>query len=148
MTFSGDTVGDDRIVGYRSYTSHSSSKRGDSRRDGEIHGSRSEDINHFSLFNFLESVDEVGISESRSWTSPYSFHHSGDHGISSGFKSYGDNISGHGYHTIQFYAYNHGGINIYHPRYSKGCAWRKYTSNHPLSFLSKHANTSSYKHAT
>ena len=32
------------------------------------------------------------------------------------FYSYGDNRSGHRSHTSQFYAYNHGGVNISHPR--------------------------------
>ena len=69
------------------------------------------------------------------------------------FYSYGDNRSGHMYHTRQFYAYNHGGLNIYGQQfssrsYSKGCSWIKYTSKSSLLLLSKHGNTPSSKHAT
>ena len=70
-----------------------------------------------SLFNAVQIADGVGISVSWYRTSPSPSHHSGDHGRSSGFYSYGDNRSGHMYHTSQFSAYNHGGINISHPRF-------------------------------
>ena len=118
LTFIGDTVGGDRRVGYRPQTSQYSSRRGDSRGDSEIQGIRSEEINHSSLLNFGDTVDEVGISGFRSWTSPPPSHNLGDHDRSSDFYSYGDNISWHRSHTSQFSAYNHGALIISHPRSS------------------------------
>ena len=117
LTFSrynGDGYG--RVV-YKSHTNQYYSQRGYIRGDGERHGSRSEDINHLYLFNVEENVDGIGRSGSWSRTRPSTSHNSGDHGRSSGFNSYGDNRSEHRYHTIQFSAYNNGGINIYHPRF-------------------------------
>ena len=52
-------------------------------------------------------------------TSHFPSHNSGDHGRSSVFNSYGDIRSGHRMHTIQFYAYNRGGLNIHHPRFTQ-----------------------------
>ena len=87
VDFTGVTVGGDKIVGYMSYTSHSSSQIGDSRGDSARHGSRSEEINQSSLFNVGVSDGGVGIILSRSWTRPSPSHHSVDHGRSSGFYS-------------------------------------------------------------
>ena len=53
----------------------------------------------------------------RSRTGPSPSHHSGDHGRSSNFYSYGDNRSGDRSHTSQFSAYDHVGLNISHPRF-------------------------------
>ena len=102
-----------------SYTSHSSSQIGDSRGDSARHGSRSEEINQSSLFNVGVSDGGVGIILSRSWTRPSPSHHSVDHGRSSGFYSYDDNRIGSWSHTSQFSTYNHGGLNICHPRFPR-----------------------------
>ena len=59
---SGDTVVGDGIVGYRSQTSQSSYRRRDSRGDSSGQGIMTEEINHSSLFNFLEAVNGVGKS--------------------------------------------------------------------------------------
>ena len=80
LTFYVDTIGGDGRVGYRSYTIHSSSQIGDSRDDSARHASRTEDINHSSLFKVGESFDGVQRSGSRSWTILYPNHHSYDHG--------------------------------------------------------------------
>ena len=85
FTFSGDTVGVDGRVVYRSHTSHSSPQIVDSRGYISIHRSKTEEINHPSLFNVGESVGGFGKSGLRSRTSPSPSHNSGDHGISSGF---------------------------------------------------------------
>ena len=45
-----------------------------------------EDINHYSLFNAVETVDGVGRSGFRPQTSPSPSHHSGDNGRSSDFR--------------------------------------------------------------
>ena len=112
-----DTVGGNGRVIYRSQTGHSYSQIGDSRGYGARHGSITEEVNQYSLLNLGESVDGDGRSGSRYWTGLSPSHHSGDHSISSDFYSYGDNISGHRHHLIQFSAYNHGGLNIAHPRF-------------------------------
>ena len=117
LTSPVDTVGVHVRVGYRSQTIHYCSQRGDSMGDGEIHGIGSEEINHPSLFNVVESVDGNGRIGSGSHTCPSTSHHSGDIGISSGFYSYCDNRRGNRYHTSQFSAYHHGGINISYPRF-------------------------------
>ena len=117
-------------------TIHSSSQRGDSRVDGAICEIRYEDINHYSLFNYGESVDGDGISGYRYHTRPYTSHHSGDIGISSGFYGYGNDISGHRYQTRHFFSYNHGGLNIAHPIFSqeyipRGVQGENQHKNHP-----------------
>ena len=117
LTLPGDNVGGDGRVRYRSHISHYYPQIVDIRGYGAIHGSRSEEINHSSLFNVGESVDGVGRSGYRYRTSPSPSHHSGDHGRSSGFNSYGDKRSGHMYHTSKFYVYNRVGLKISHPRF-------------------------------
>ena len=114
LTFSVDTVGGDGIVGYMFYTKHSSSQIGGGRGDSTIKGSSTEDINHYSLFNVGKIIDGIGRSGYISWTIPSTSHHSGDHGISSDFYSYGDNRSGNRSHNSQFSEYNHIVINISH----------------------------------
>ena len=116
VDFPGDSVGGDGRLGYRSQSRHSYSRKGDSRGDGAIHGSRSEDINYSSLFNVGESFYGIGRSGSKSHTSPSSSHNSGYHGRLYSFNSYGYNRSGHMSHTIQFSAYNHGGLKRSHPK--------------------------------
>ena len=73
------------IVGYRSQTSHYSTRWRDSIYYIARHGRGSEDINHYSLFNVLESVVGVGKIGFRSRNSPSPSNHSGDYGRSSGF---------------------------------------------------------------
>ena len=75
---------------------------------------------------------------SMSCSSPYSSHHSGYHGISSGFYIYVDNRSGHMSHISQFSPYYYGGLNISHPRFlqeaiPRGVHGKKFHQNHPYS---------------
>ena len=105
-------------------TRHSSSQSGYSRVDGAINGSRSTDINHSSLFNVGESADDIGRSRSWSRTSCSPSRNSGDRGISYFFLSFGDNKIGHTFLTSQFSAYNHGGLNIAHPRFPREAVTR------------------------
>ena len=83
--FQRDTVGSYWRVRFRSHTSHSSSQIGYSWGDSSINGSRSEEINHFSLFNVGEIVGGIGISGYRSRNSHSPSNHSGDHSRSSRF---------------------------------------------------------------
>ena len=71
LTSTGYTVCGDGRVGYKSQTIHFPSQIGYIRVYGERHGSRSEDINHSSLFDVLESVDGNGKSGSRSQIIPF-----------------------------------------------------------------------------
>ena len=85
--------------------------------DGKIHGSRSEDIIHFSLFNVGEGVDGDGVSGYRFQTRSSPSHHPGDLVRALGFYSYGNYISGHRYHTRQLHSYTHGRLYSVHPRF-------------------------------
>ena len=53
LTFSGYNVGSDGRVGYRSQTSHYSYQVGDSMGEVAKYISRTKDINHSLLFNFV-----------------------------------------------------------------------------------------------
>ena len=93
------------------------SQRRDSMDDSARHGSRTEGINHYFLFNVGESVDGYGRSGYIFQTIPYPSHHSGDLGRPSGFYSYSNGRIGNRSQTIQFSSLNHGRIYIDHPRF-------------------------------
>ena len=148
------TVGVDGTVGYRYYINHSYFQRRDSRGYGARRGIRSEDINDSSFLNVGESVDGNGRRGSKSQTRPSTYCHSGDIGRSSGFYIHGDNRSGHGSQTIQFYSYNHGVLNISHPSFTqeaipRGVKGENIHQNHPYYYytiIPTHPHSSIPKH--